>query len=207
MRLYSRWQNSAGERVRIALNLKSIDYEYVPISALSKQEYLRINPQGLLPTLEVGGNFIAQSSAILDYLEETVPTHPLLPTDPIIKAQAKAFAAHISSEMHPLTQMRIQKMIGTERAQDWVQHWHRVGFSALEQTLKLKKKKTDFCFGEEPGWADLHLIPQLANARRFNVDLSPYPLLLTIEARCIELGAFKKARPENQIDYPDRKAT
>ncbi|MGJ8527959.1 maleylacetoacetate isomerase [Maritalea sp.] len=202
MRLYSRWQNSAGERVRIGLNLKGINCEYVPISGLTKQEYLRINPQGLLPTLEVGGEFIAQSSAILEYLEEMFPKRSFLPSDPIVKAQARAFANHISSEMHALTQMRIQKMVGKGPAKNWVQHWHDVGFHALEQTVRQRNLKTDFCFGDEPGWADLHLIPQLANARRFGVDLAPYPLLLEVEANCIKLEAFVNARPENQTDYP-----
>jgi len=111
MRLYSRYRNSAGERVRIAMNLKGLDYEYVPVADLPKGEYRRINPQGLMPTLEVDGAFIAQYSAILDYLEERFPEPSLLPADPLDRARARAFGAHISSEMHPLTVTRVRNYV------------------------------------------------------------------------------------------------
>lgn len=202
MRLYSRWQNSAGERVRIALYLKKIDFEYVPISSLPRGEYLNFNPQGLLPTLEVDGQFVGQSSAILEYLEEAYPGNTLLPEDPLLRAQSRAFAAHIASEIHSLTVKRVRKQIAADAVQDWVEHWHKRGFQALETTLRQRDTQSCYCYGDKPGWADLHLIPQLANARRFNVDISDYPLLLEIEANCVVLDAFQKARPENQPDFP-----
>jgi len=203
MRLYSRWQNSAGERVRIALNIKKIDYEYVPISELAPGEYQALNPQELMPTLEVDGQIIAQSAATLEYLEKVFPTPTLFPSDMTLRAQARAFAALISSEIHALTQKRIQRKVGLDGAQDWIQHWHSIGFGALEKTLEQRPHKAPFAFGEKPGWAEIHLMPQLANARRFDVDLAPYPLLLAIEKNCIKLDAFILALPENQIDFPN----
>lgn len=202
MRLYTRWQNSAGERVRIALNLKKIDYEYVPFSNLSRKDYLEINPQGLLPTLEIDGRHVAQSSAILDYLEEAFPNHALLPADPLARAQSRSFAAHITSEIHPLTVKRVRNQLNEGAVQDWIEHWHELGFQALETMLRQRETKTQYGFGNTPGWAELHLIPQMANARRFGINLSPYPLLSVIEANCVKLDAFQKARPENQPDFP-----
>jgi maleylacetoacetate isomerase len=208
MRLYSRWRNSAGERVRIALNLKGIAYEYVPAGSLPAGEYRRMNPQGLLPTLEVDGRFIAQSGAILEYLEETFPEPPLLPADPILRAQARAFGAHVAAEMHALTVNRVRTFIdadlglGKVGVDRWTAHWLTAGFAALEATLASRRHPWPFCFGEEPGWADLHLVPQLGNGRRLGVDVSPYRLLVGVEANCVGLDAFQRAAPEAQVDYP-----
>ncbi len=208
MRLYTRWQNSAGERVRIALNLKGIDYEYVAVGALPPGEYRRINPQGLMPTLEVEGRFIAQSGAILEYLEERWPDPPLLPADPVLRAQARAFGAHIAAEMHAITVIRVRKFLAEgmgladDKVAEWVGHWTEEGFAALEATLARRETSWPFCFGETPGWADLHLVPQLAASRRLGADLSRYARLLAVEANCVGLDAFKRARPEAQPDYP-----
>ena len=210
MKLYSRWQNSAGERVRIALNLKGIACEYVPLRSLPPGEYKRLNPQGLLPLLEVDGRTIAQSSAILEYLEESFPTPSLFPADPVIRAQARAFGAHIAAEMHAVTVTRIRTFLkdGLSLADTdvsrWVAHWLREGFTALEATLASRPRPWPFCFGDTPGWADLHLVPQLANARRLGCDVAPYRTLLAMEASCVDLDAFQRARPEAQPDFPGR---
>jgi maleylacetoacetate isomerase len=207
MRLLSRWQNSAGERVRIALHLKGIPFAYVPVSSLAPGEYARLNPQGLLPALDIGGRIIAQSSAILDYLEETYPQPALLPADPVVRAEARAFAAHIASEMHSLSVQRVRRFLQSGMGADddkvatWVNHWLALGLNALEETLRRRPIQSPFCFSADPGWADLHLVPQLSAARRLGIDLSGYTLLLETEERCNELGAFRLARPEAQIDY------
>jgi len=194
--------------VRIALNLKGIAYDYIPLASLPPGEYRRINPQQLIPTLEVDGDFMAQSSAILEYLEENHPRPALLPADPILRAHARAFGAYIAAEMHAVTVNRVQRFLEEEMAVDaagfdrWTAHWMATGLTALEAILARRTTDWPFCFGEAPGWADLHLVPQLANARRFHCDVSPYAKLLAIEANCVGLEAFKRARPEAQPDFP-----
>lgn len=208
LRLYTRWRNSAGERVRIALNLKAIPYQYVVVDSLPPGAYARLNPQGLMPALEVDGQIIAQSSAILSYLEEAHPEPSLLPADPVDRARARSFGALIASEMHSLTVNRVRKYLGgplersDEQVAAWVDHWLTLGFAALEATLRERAVASPFCFGDEPGWADLHLVPQLSNARRLGVPLDLYPTLLQVEARCLEIEAFQQARPEAQPDFP-----
>lgn len=208
MRLLSRWQNSAGERVRIALNLKDIPYIYVPVDSLVPGEYRRLNPQGLLPALDIGGRIVPQSTAILDYLEETFPERPLLPRDPLLRAQARGFAGLIASEMHSITVQRVRRFLQSDfdldadKVQHWVSHWLTLGLSALEETLRARNRRFIFCFSDEPGWADLHLVPQLNNARRLGCDLWAYPELLAVEAECIDLPVFRSARPEAQPDFP-----
>jgi maleylacetoacetate isomerase len=205
--LYSFHRNSAGERVRIALNLKGVAYDYVSAPALGAA-YLAINPQGLMPALDIDGRIIAQSAAILDYLEEAHPDPPLLPADPVTRAEALAFSAHIAAEMHAITVVRVRgylaEALGASETQidAWSVHWMTLGLTALEAALAARAQAWPFAFGETPGWADLHLIPQLRNARRFGSDLAPYPRLLAVEARCAGLPAFIAARPENQPDFP-----
>ncbi len=208
MRLYSRWQNSAGERVRIALNLKGIPYEYVAVGSLAPGEYARLNPQGLMPALRVGGQVVAQSTAILELLEETHPRPSLLPADPVLRAQARAFGQLIACDLHPINNNRVRRYLSDRMgASDadvlaWYRHWAALALTALEAALSDRPRDWPFCFGDAPGWADLHLVPQLANARRFGCDLSPYPRLLAVDARCAALEAFRRARPEAQPDYP-----
>jgi maleylacetoacetate isomerase len=206
--LYTHHRNSAGERVRIAFNLKGVPYDYVPAVALGDR-YAQLNPQGLMPALEVGGRVIAQSGAILDYLEEMHPAPPLLPADPVTRAQARAFGQHIAAEMHAITVMRVRRYLAEAMGADaaaieaWQKHWTRLGLIALEAALADRTEPWPFAFGDTPGWADLHLIPQLRNARRFDCDVSPYAHLLAVEARCVDLPAFRDARPEHQPDFPD----
>jgi maleylacetoacetate isomerase len=208
MKLYSRYQNSAGERVRIALNLKGVRYDYVPLRSLAPGVFRQINPQGLLPALEVGGGVIAQSAAILSYLEETYPDPPLLPHDAVLRGQARAFGAFIAGELHAVTVNRVRRYLVEDVSADdaclrrWSAHWFGEGFAALETTLMNRPAPWPFCFGERPGWADIHLIPQLAAARRLGYDPSPHAWLIAVEANCIGLDAFIRARPEAQPDYP-----
>ncbi len=208
MQLFTRWQNSAGERVRIALNLKGIAYDYVSVGSLSRDAYLAINPQGLMPALEVDGRVFAQSAAILAFLEETFPAPSLLPADPLLRAEARAFGAHVAAEMHAITVKRVRAFLkddlglGEDGVTRWAAHWHGLALSALEAALARRDEDWPFCFGEAPGWADLHLVPQLAASRRLGVDVSPYMKLLAVEANCLPLDAFRRARPEAQPDFP-----
>jgi len=208
LRLLSRWQNSAGERVRIALHLKGVPYEYVPVASLPSGEWRRLNPQGLMPALLVDGRPIAQSGAILEWLEETRPDPPLLPRDPLLRADARAFAALIASDLHPVNNNRVRRYLAERLGADdaavrgWYAHWVRAAFEALEAALAARPEPWPFCFGDAPGWADLHLAPQMANARRFGCDLAPYPLLRAADARCRDLDAFRRATPEAQPDWP-----
>lgn len=206
--LLTRWQNSAGERVRIALHLKSVPYDYAPVSTLPPGEWRRLNPQGLMPVLLVDGRPLAQSAAILGFLEEAWPDPPLLPVDPLLRAEARAFAALITSDLHPINNNRVRRYLAERLSADeaaladWYAHWVRLAFDALEAALAARPEPWSFCFGDAPGWADLHLVPQMANARRFGCDLEPYPLLRAVDARCRKLDAFRRARPEAQPDFP-----
>ena len=148
MRLFTRWRNSAGERVRIALNLKKIAYDYVSVGSLSRDEYLAINPQGLMPALEVDGRVFAQSAAILAFLEEAFPRPALLPTDPLLRAEARAFVAHIAAEMHAITVKRVRAYLiddfglGEDGAARWAAHWHGIALTALEAALARRARRT-----------------------------------------------------------------
>ncbi|MBN34904.1 MAG: maleylacetoacetate isomerase [Rhodospirillaceae bacterium] len=207
MKLYTRFRNSAGERVRIALYLKGLDYEYVPVGSLLKGAYQAINPQGLMPTLEIDGRCFAQSSAILEFLEERYPEPNLLPADPVDRARARSFGAHIAAEMHALTVTRVRAFVerdlnaGEDGLKACLHHWLDLGLRALETSLEARETPTPFCFSDTPGWADLHLVPQLDNTRGFGVDLAPYPLLSEIDARCRALEPFQRAHQSAQPDF------
>jgi len=208
MRLYTYQRNSAGERVRIALGLKDLAYEYVSVPSLAEGEYRRINPQGLMPALELpDGQVVAQSGAILAYLEDTFPEPPLLPADPATRAQARSFALFIAAEMHAVTVGRVRRFVadelraGPEGEAKWLDHWTTEGLVRLEAMLAQRTVASAYCYGDAPGWADIHLIPALRNARRFDVDVTPYARLLAVEAACRDLPAFRAARPEAQPDF------
>ena len=208
MKLYTFQRNSAGERVRIALGLKGLAYDYVSVPALPEGAYRRINPQGLMPALELpDGQVIAQSGAILAYLEDAFPEPPLLPVDPVARAQARSFALFIAAEMHAVTVSRVRRFVaddlgaGTEGEARWLAHWTTEGLVRLEEMLARRPLASAYCYGDAPGWADLHLVPALRNARRFGVPVAPYVRLLGVEAACRELPAFQSARPEAQPDF------
>ncbi|MGE0717489.1 MAG: maleylacetoacetate isomerase [Alphaproteobacteria bacterium] len=207
LRLFGRARNSAGWRVRIALHLKGVPFEYVPIGGLPRGEYGRLNPQGLMPALEIGGRVVAQSGAILELLEELHPATPLLPSDAVTRAEVRAFAGLIAADLHPLNNNRVRKYLAAplgrspEEVQGWYVHWAATALAALEETLRRRNSDGPFCFGARPTFADLHLVPQLYNCRRFACDLSAYPRLVAADAHCRTVEAFQAAAPERLPDF------
>ncbi len=212
MILHNYFRSSASYRVRIALKLKKLDYEYRPVH-LSRgggeqftPAFHALNPQALVPVLEHDGKRLTQSLAILEYLEEIWPEPALLPRDPFERARVRALALAIACEMHPLNNLRVlHYLTGTlgvaqSAKDDWYRHWLNLGLTALEQELAQSSLPGEFCHGGTPTIADCCLIPQLFNARRFACDLSSYPTLLAIEASCLALPAFRDAAPDRQPD-------
>src|SRR5262245_4480053 len=212
MKLYNFFRSSASYRVRIALNLKGVQYEYVPVHLRRgggeqyTPAYKALNPQGIIPTLEDGGRVLTQSLAILEYLEERYPEPPLLPQDPADRATVRSMALAVACEVHPLQNMRVVNYLkdvlqhAEEELNAWSQHWIVQGLTALEQMVKNVPNRGTFCFGNTPTLADLCLVPQLVNARRLGCDLSACPTLVQIDAACCALPAFAQAAPENQAD-------
>jgi len=212
MRLYDYFRSSAAYRVRIALNLKGVvpterTFVHLRMGSQRAQDYLALNPQGLVPALELDdGRVLTQSLAIVEYLDETHPTPPLLPADAAGRARVRAIALNIACEIHPLNNLRVLNYLtgtlGTNDAQrnGWYKYWVDVGFEALERQLERDDDTGTFCHGETPTLADVCLVPQLANARRFKIDVSPYPTLVRIESACNALPAFAQAAPSRQPD-------
>lgn len=208
MILHGYWRSGTSYRTRIALNLKGIAYRQAALDlrtgAQKSAAYLRLNPQGLVPALETDdGLVLTQSPAILEWLEETHPEPPLLPRDAAGRAQVRAMAAVIGCDIHPLNNLRVLKAVrglGADQAgvDAWAGRWIIDGFTALE-ALAVRHGE-GWCFGAAPTLADCYLMPQLYSARRFNVDLTPFPRLLEIEARAEVHPAFIAALPENQPD-------
>jgi maleylacetoacetate isomerase len=210
MRLYSYFRSSAAYRVRIALNLKGLSAETLPVHLVRdggqqhSPAYRSINPQGLVPALVVDGQTIAQSLAIIEYLDEVQPAPALLPGSALDRAQIRAFALAIACDIHPLNNLRVLQHLKREFAQDqagtdaWSRGWIGTGFAALEQTVALRGGA--FCFGDTPTLADIVLVPQMFNARRVQLDLTPYPTLQRIDAQCQALDAFAAAHPDRQPD-------
>jgi len=206
MKLYTYFRSSAAFRVRIALNLKGLEPEQVFVhlrnKAQSADEYRALNPQALIPTLVHDGYAIGQSLAIIEYLDEIAPQPPLLPPDPIGRAQVRQMAYAVACEIHPLCNMRVQTYLreafgrGDAEVLTWQHHWIALGLDAVESLAGPGR----FCHGDAPTLADICLIPQLANARRSKLDLAPYPKLLRIEEAAFELPPFIEALPKNQPD-------
>lgn len=204
--LYTYFRSSAAFRVRIALNLKGLKPTQHFIHLLKhdqrNSDYRAINPQGVVPTLVHKGRAIGQSLAIIEYLNEIVPEPPFLPSDPLDRAHVRQTAYAIACEIHPFGNLRVREYLSetmdrTERELiDWAHHWIGLGFSAIEQMVGDDR----FCFGNAPTMADICLIPQLFNARRAELDLSPFPKLVRIEKAAYELAAFSDAQPKNQPD-------
>ena len=207
-RLHGYYRSSASYRVRLALNLKRIPYATVSHHLLHgdqrKAEFLGLNPQGLVPALELGdGTVLTQSLAIVEYLDERFPEPPLLPPTPFERARVRAFAQVLACDTHPLQNLRILRRVKTltgsaEQAQQWARDIIVEGLQACEALLA--DQPGPFCFGGAPGLADIVLVPQLYNARRFGVELAGFPKLLRAEAACLALPAFAAAVPERQAD-------
>jgi len=210
--LYSYFRSSASYRVRIALHLKGQSYDTVPVHLLNHggeqfaPAFSALNPQSLVPVMEEEGRHITQSLAILEYLEERFPTPALLPSGLLDRAHVREIALAIACDIHPLNNLRVLRMLKSELGvsdevkQQWIQHWVKLGFAALEQQLAASPQRGRFCFGDTPTMADCCLIPQIFNARRFEVDMTPYPTLVAIEEACAGLAAFQLAQPSAQPD-------
>ena len=202
IKLYDYWRSSAAYRVRIALNLKGIAYEAIDTSLLDgahkTAEYIAKNPQGFVPMLEIGDLRLTQSLAIIDYLDATWKEPGLVSSDPVLRSRQLVMALVIAADIHPINNLRVLKYLQGEMGQEqaaidnWYRHWIREGFTALEAMAE----DTPFLTGHTPGLADICLVPQMANARRFETDLSAFPKLVAIDARCREIEAFQNAAPE-----------
>jgi maleylpyruvate isomerase len=212
LKLYSYFRSSAAYRVRIALNLKGLDYEYAPVHLLRdggqqlKPEYRALNPDGIVPTLVDGDEVLNQSLAIIEYLEETHPEPPLLPRAPTDRAFVRAIALQVACEIHPLDNLRVLKYLKhqvktPEDVKDaWYAHWVEMGFTSLEKRLAGDPRVGALCFGDTPTVADLCLVPQVFNARRFKIDMSRFPTLERIADHADQIDAFQRAAPAQQPD-------
>lgn len=213
MKLYTFFRSSAAYRVRIALNLKGIEHESVPVhfrrqgGEHRRPEFLALNPQGLLPVLEVGGNYLSQSLAIIEYLDETFPSAPrLLPVGPLARAQVRAMSHAVACDIHPLNNLRVlaylKQQLGLDDAavSAWYHHWIAEGLGALETLACRHSNAGRHLHGDAWSMADVCLIPQLYNARRFDCALDGYPTLLEIESHLAETPAVARAAPDCQPD-------
>ena len=216
MQLYSYFRSSASYRVRIALNLKGVSYDTIPVHLLNHggeqfaPAFSKLNPQSLVPVMLVDAQPplppLIQSLAILEYLEECFPSPPLLPSGFAERAQVRQIALAIACDIHPLNNLRVLRMlkqelaVSEEQKRQWIAHWITLGFHALEQQLTSSPQRGDFCFGNAPTVADCCLIPQIFNARRFDIDMTPYPPLVAIEQAALALEAFQRAAPGVQPD-------
>jgi maleylacetoacetate isomerase len=209
LKLYTYFRSSAAFRVRIALNLKGLAYrpEFVHLAKGEhrKPEYAALNPQGLVPALDVDGRLLTQSLAILEYLEETHPQPPLLPSEAFGRARVRSLALLIACEIHPLNNLRtlrhLKLALGQtdEQVNTWYRHWIADGLAKLEAELGVPATGR-FCHGDAPGMADCCLVPQIFNAKRYQCDLAPYPTAMRVFDACMQLDAFARAQPDKQPD-------
>lgn len=217
LKLYSYFRSTAAYRVRLALNLKGLDYDVIPVHLLrdggeqKAEEYLGINPTGLVPTLELtsedaDSTYLGQSIAILEYIEERYPEPSLLPKDPIARAKVRGLSQAIACDMHPLNNLRVLKYLtgemglSNEKKLDWYQHWITTGFSSIEKILSDDSETGLFCHGDQASFADCCLIPQIYNAERFDCPMDDYPTIRRINDHCKSLNAFINADPATQPD-------
>jgi maleylacetoacetate isomerase len=212
VRLYSYWRSSAAYRVRIALALKGIDWATQGVHLVRdggeqrKPAYLRINPQGLVPSLAAGEHLLTQSLAIIEYLDEVHPEPPLLPADPLARARVRSLAQIVACDIHPLNNLRVLQWLkghlGADDGQrdQWYRHWIVEGFAAFEAVIANSPHTGRFCHGDRPTVADLCLVPQVYNALRYDCDLEAFPEIRRVNAACLELAAFRRAVPEAQPD-------
>nr|WP_251373855.1 maleylacetoacetate isomerase [Janthinobacterium sp. JC611] len=212
--MYTYFRSSAAYRVRIALNLKGIAYDSIPVHLLHDggqqllPAYRAVNPSALVPALDDDGAILTQSLAMLEYLDETRPGVPLLPADPLERARVRALALAIACDAHPLTNLRVLKYLkntlglSDEAKQEWYRHWMAEGLAAVEALLAQGDPAGTglFCHGDGPTMADCCLVPQVFNAQRFAIDLAPYPRVARIHAHCAGLPAFIAAHPSQQPD-------
>lgn len=211
LELYSYFRSSAAYRVRIALGLKGLDYRVIPVHLLRHggeqfgDGYQSRNPEGLVPALDEDGRILTQSLAIMEYLDETHGPATLLPADAPGRARVRALALHVACDIHPLNNLRVLRWLSRElkieqsARDDWYRHWVELGFRALEAQLR-SPATGRCCHGDEPGLADCCLVPQVYNARRYDVDLSAFPTIARIAAHCESLPAFQAAHPDAQPD-------
>jgi maleylacetoacetate isomerase len=213
LKLYDYWRSSASYRVRIALNLKGLDYERESVHLARdggeqhRPEYREVNPQEFVPVLVDGRRVIRQSLAIIEYLDETYDgAMKLLPTLARDRARVRSLALLVACDIHPLNNLRVTQYLARELGVDeparvrWMRHWMQEGFRSFEAIITSDHSTGTFCEGEAPTLADICLVPQVYNARRFGVDMSPYPTIERIVDACLRLEAFDRARPENQPD-------
>lgn len=211
MKLYGYFRSSAAHRVRIALALKGLEFDLETIhlrkDEQKRTDYVALNPQGFLPTLIDTEQPLFQSLAIIEYLEEAYPEPRLIPFTLDEKARVRAISQMVACDIHPLNNLRVRRYLteklghSDDQVADWTQHWMLEGFAAIETLLARDSWTGEFCHGDNPTMADACLIPQVNNARRSDIDLSPYPTILRIAEACEALPAFQKAAPESQPDY------
>ena len=209
MELYSYFRSTAAYRVRIALNLKEVSYQLTPVNLLKNEQksewYRDVNPMGLVPALRLeDGTVLSQSTAILEWLEETSSDTPLLPADPLQRARVRAMVNIIACDIHPLNNLRVLKhLVGAlgvseEAKETWYHHWIQLGFDALESQMQ----EGAYTAGDRLSMADVYLVPQVFNALRFDMDMTLYPKIMSVHDRCNQLDAFVRAHPDNQVDKP-----
>lgn len=208
MKLYDYFRSTACYRVRIALNIKNIAYEKINIHLVNNggehhsSEYRQLNPQGLVPSLNIEGQVISQSLAIIDYLDDSYPNPALLPKNPLDKAMVRSLALSVACDIHPLNNLRVLKQLKEQfrcnesQITEWYHHWLKAGFDALEATLHTIQGRDAFCFGTTVSLADICLVPQVYNAKRFHFAMDSYPLINEINDHCLTLEPFQKAAPE-----------